>query len=177
MESKLSEELTPEQLEVLGQLYDARKRVTRMLLIGAGWWGAAAIAIAVALSSTGSSILWFGGFLVAATYWWRAFKIHQLTVEAGLKTFVDKEKQILGGVLAAVLISAFALVPEYLKIESPAIGTCWAETTSDNFAPVACWSSNAVLKTVDIVGSESECYSDFFFEPGIENLYTCVDEM
>ena len=173
----MSEELTPEQLEAFGQLYEARKRVTRMVLIGAGWWAAAAIAIALALSSTGSSIIWFGGLLVGITYWWRAFQLHKITVDTGLKPFIEKERQIFGGVLAAVVISAFVLVPEYIRVESPTVGTCWAEGSSEGYLPVACWSSNATLKTVELVEDEDSCYSDYVFEESTEGLYTCLDEM
>ncbi len=172
----MDEQLTPEQMEVLGQIYSARKRVTRMVFIGAAWWAAAAIAIAVALSSTGGSIYWFGGLLVGATYWWRAFQLHRATVDAGLKPFIENEKQIFAGALILAVASALILIPEYMRIESPAVGTCWAETSTDSYVPVACWSSNATLKTISLVENESSCYTGMLFEARTDGLYTCLEE-
>ena len=49
--------------------------------------------------------------------------------------------------------SSSQIVPEYFRIDSPTIGTCWGAVDNGYFVPIACWSGNADLKTVENIES------------------------
>ena len=49
-----------------------RYQATRQILYGLAWWCGSAIAMYIALQSTGSTVYWYGGALGALFHWYRA---------------------------------------------------------------------------------------------------------
>ena len=152
----------------------------KKLCWGLAWWCGSSFAIFNTLSSTGSSVFWFGGFLVALLNWYRVGKVWLAVKKAGVNLFVGKRAVIAISAIVIVAGSTFTLGPEYLKVDSPSIGTCWAKKDGNAFSPVACWSSEAVFKTAAYAYSEADCpsFTDWVFPPDqTDKRYFCLVEI
>ena len=167
-----------ERQQYLLELIHIRNQAQRQILYGIAWWLGSSIAMYFALTSTGSSIYWYGGAIGALFHWYRAFKIISITSEAGLKKLMRNEALVMG--LAAIVVagSTLTIVPEFFRIETPTVGTCWAKVEADGkYAPVACWSGSAVQKTIGYASSPEGCpsLSSGYFEPSYEeSRVTCL---
>ena len=154
-----------------------RYQATRQILYGLAWWCGSAIAMYIALQSTGNTVYWFGGALGALFHWYRAYKIFEISRESKLPLFV-KNDYILMAVTILIAIGSFSkIVPEYFRIDVPTIGTCWAEAENGMFAPVACWSADAKFKAVSFANTAEACGTNSYFEPSArESRYTCIED-
>jgi hypothetical protein len=151
----------------------------RQLCFGLAWWSASSIAIYVSLSSTGSSVIWYGGCLVAIFNWYRSGKVWLAAKKDGLSIFKGVRTGIVIATLCLAAGTAFILGPEYLRVNTPSVGTCWAKADGELYKPIACWSSEAVLKTTSLSNSESNCpsNSEWIFPPDSTNPnYFCLEE-
>ena len=169
-----------DQAEFIQLVSVLRQKAYRQILFGLAWWVASAIAIYSALSTTSSSILWFGGALGSLFHWQRAYKLMKATYEVGAKRFVKKELIAIGITTFIVVSSAAVIVPEYMRIQSPTIGTCWASKGLELFVPVACWSSEAEIKTIGFSDTAETCpiESSGYFDPSSqESRFTCVEDL
>jgi O-antigen/teichoic acid export membrane protein len=154
-----------------------RQQATKQILYGLAWWSGSAVAIYFALQSTGTAIYWFGGALGALFHWYRAFKIFEIAKKSKLPMFLKADYILMGFTLIVVLTSSSKIVPEYFRIDVPTIGTCWAQSKDNKYAPVACWSAEAKYKTVRLADSEEACGSSLYFEPSAnESRFTCLEE-
>ena len=152
----------------------------KKLCWGLVWWCASSVAIFNTLSTTGSSVFWFGGFLVALLNWYRGGKVWLAAKKVGVNLFVGKRAAIAVSAVVIAAGSAYVLGPEYLKVDNPTVGTCWAKTDGKSFRPVACWSSEAVMKTVAYAYSEADCpsFTDWVFPPDqTDRRYFCLVEL
>ena len=98
-------------------------------------------------------------------------------VKAGAKALVKNEGILIGITAALVIFSTLQIVPEYFRIDSPTIGTCWGAVDNGYFVPIACWSGNADLKTVDYAYASESCpaVSTQYFDPSDREVrYTCL---
>ena len=154
-----------------------RSQATKQILYGLAWWCGSAVAMYVALQSTGNTVYWFGGALGALFHWYRAFKIFELSRKSNLSLFAQKD-YLLIAVTVLIAVGSFSkIVPEYFRIDIPTIGTCWAEAENGKFAPVACWSPDAEAKTVSFANTPEACGTDSYFGPSAsESRYTCIEE-
>lgn len=162
---------------MVSELEDALAIATRQLLIGLAWWSGSCIALYIALGSKGTSVLWYGGCLVALFNWYRFGRILFLSKYIFLNFFKGIRGVIFLAVIAIVGFTATYIGPEALRVSDPTIGTCWAEVESSFFSPVACWSNEAQYKTIDTSQTESGCPSvtDFFLPPDEnDSLYHCL---
>lgn len=173
----MSEELKPEQQEALLQITEERKRIPQLALIGAFWWIASAGAVGFSLSKANQSILWYGGILVGLHFWRRAYNTYADSRDMGLHKYTGTERNVFVGTCVTVLISLLVIVPELIKVEFPKVGTCWAELASEGIVPIACWSSEAKYKTVDLVEDEADCYSEFVSDFVRNGKFTCLDPL
>jgi hypothetical protein len=154
-----------------------RQQATKQILYGLAWWSGSAVAMYFALQSTGTAVYWFGGALGALFHWYRAFKIFEITKKSKLPIFLKTDYVLIVFTLIVVLTSSSKIVPEYFRIDVPTIGTCWAQSTDNSYAPVACWSSEAKYKTINLTDSEEACGSSLYFEPSAsESRFTCLEE-
>lgn len=152
----------------------------RQLCIGLAWWSASSIAIYVSLSSTGSSVIWYGGCLVALFNWYRSGKVWLAAKKDGFSIFIGVRAGIAIATLCLAAGTAFILGPEYLRVNTPSVGTCWAKEDGELYKPIACWSSEAVLKTIAYANSESNCpsNSEWIFPPdSTDPNYICLEEL
>lgn len=152
----------------------------RQLCFGLGWWSASSIAIYVSISSTGSSVIWYGGCLVALLHWYRSGKVWLTSKKAGFSIFRGIRAGIAVTSLAIAAGSALILGPEYLRVSTPSVGTCWAKSDEKVFKPLACWASDAILKTIAYSNSESNCptNTDWTFPPdSTDTRYFCLEEI
>jgi hypothetical protein len=152
----------------------------RQLCYGLAWWSASSIAIYNTLSSTGSNVYWFGGCLVALFNWYRGGKVWLAAKRVGVSLFTGLRAVIAVGAIVIAAGSAFFLGPEYLKVDAPSIGTCWAKADGTKYRPIACWSSEAFVKTVAFSNSEANCpeYTDWIFPPDdTDSRFTCLVEI
>jgi hypothetical protein len=96
---------------------------------------------------------------------------------AGANALVKNEAILIGVTAALVIFSTSQIVPEYVRIENPTIGTCWGSADYGYFVPVACWSSKAVLKTISYANSAESCptISTHYFDPSeSDSRYVCL---
>ena len=152
----------------------------RKLCWGLAWWSASSVAIFNTLSTTGSNVFWFGGFLVAILNWYRGGKVWLAARKEQISLFVGVRAFVAILALAIVAGSTFILGPEYLKVSSPSVGTCWAKTDGEEYRPIACWSSQVVVKTIAYAYSEVDCPSsaDSVFPPDqTDKRYFCLEEI
>ena len=159
---------------------EIRAHLTRQLVYGILWWLASAIAMYFALQSTRSTIYWYGGAIGSLFHWYRAFKLYSLSKQQDFH--ILGSNQILLIVFAALLIvtSVKIEVPEYFRIQTPDIGTCWANGQNAMFAPVACWSGSARLQTTSYAETLEGCDSNAtsYFEPSdSESRFTCLKDV
>ena len=173
------ENIELQQLEYLQMIADVRQKAFMQIVYGLLWWSGSAIAMYFALSSTGDSIYWFGGALGSLFHWYRAFRMINATHKAGAKLLIKKEAVLIGITAFFVIFSTATIVPEYLRIDSPTIGTCWGDIGDDYFAPVACWSSSATQKTIAFAYTPEECPSStsLYLDPmANEQRITCLEK-
>jgi hypothetical protein len=166
-----------EQLQLLQMVLEIRQRAFLQIVYGLLWWMGSAIAMAIALSLTGDSVYWFGGALGSLFHWYRAVTMINATRKVGAKTLLKKESVLIGVTALLVVSSTLIILPEYSRIETPAIGTCWGDVGQGNMVPVACWSPNASAKTVAYSNSAELCPSTStgYFDPSSrESRFTCL---
>lgn len=177
-ESETSQGISFEELAA--QVYLIRQAAMKQVIYGLLWWGGSAVAMFVALQSTGDTFYYFGGALGSLFHWYRAIKMYLATKEVGASKLLPAEKALVGGAILVVLITSATIVPTYFKVSFPTVGTCWAEGETENsMVPVACWGGNAVVKTVALVESTDDCPSEAtgYFDPSYrESQYTCLIE-
>jgi len=90
---------------------------------------------------------------------------------------IRNEGILIGITAALVIFSTSQIVPEYFRIDSPTIGTCWGAVDNGYYVPIACWSGNANLKTVDYAYAAESCpaVSTQYFDPSDSEVrYTCL---
>jgi hypothetical protein len=140
------------------------------LLIFIGALVVSSIATAIAIAQPGASILWVGGFLIvifaayrSARIYFSLFRLRRYLHSSPLSK-IDFGLIAISGVLLIVVL--FTLLPEFVRVQSPTQGTCWAETeeSSEYLSPVACWSGDAIFKTVSQASSPSGCPSGQYVE-------------
>ena len=166
-----------EQLQYLKMIIDIRKKAFMQILFGLMWWLGSAIAMYFALSSTGKTYYWYGGALGSIFHWYRAFKMIRATQNVGAKTLIKNEIVLISITFLIVLVSTAKIVPEYFRVDSPTLGTCWSKADGDYLAPVACWSTNANVKTIALTNSAETCPSEStgYFDPSArESRFTCL---
>lgn len=167
-------------LELTRQVAELRDRAYKQIIYGLLWWGASAIAMYFALMATGSTVYYFGGALGSLFHWYRAFKIHQVTRSVGAKSLIQREKLLIGVTIFVVVISTLKIVPEYFRISTPGVGTCWAPNSTGMEVPVACWSGNANVKALALEDSAEACppEADKYFSPSArESRFTCLQTL
>jgi len=168
-----------EQLQYMQMIVEIRQKAFMQVLYGLLWWMGSAIAMYFALSSTGGTIYWYGGALGSLFHWYRAFKMISATQKAGAKTLIRNEVILITVTAVLVVFSTMKIVPEYFRIDTPTIGTCWGETDKGMMSPVACWSGIATDKTMGYADSADSCpaVSTGYFDPSVrESRYTCLAE-
>jgi len=162
--------------DLMALLVATRQRAYNQLLFGIAWWAGSSVAMYFALTSTGSSIYWYGGAIGALFHWYRAFKLFDAKKQAGMTSLVQREKVIIGVIVVLVAFSSMKIVPEYMRITVPAIGTCWKETGGDMLSPVACWTSGEIYKTIEFADSAETCSTEWSLEPSSdEPRFTCIE--
>ena len=100
--------------------------------------------------------------------------------KAGFSIFRGVRAGIAVTSLAIAAGSALILGPEYLRVSTPSVGTCWAKSDEKEFKPIACWASDAILKTIAYSNSESNCptNTDWIFPPdSTDTRYFCLEEI
>jgi O-antigen/teichoic acid export membrane protein len=177
-ESKEGEtsEIVSEDKELVGTLI--RQQATKQILYGLAWWSGSAIAMYVALQSTGSTVYWFGGAIGALFHWYRAYKLSELSRKSNISILKNNDYILIGATILIVIGTFSKIVPEYFRIDVPTVGTCWAKSSGGLFAPVACWSPDAEYQTKSFSSYESGCGNMSFFKPSArESRYTCIEEI
>lgn len=177
----MSEEVIEPNEEEVAQLMTmviaTRQRAYNQLLFGCAWWAGSSVAMYFALTSTGSSIYWYGGALAALFHWYRAFKLINITREAGITSLIQREKVIIGLILALVIFSTTKILPEYVRISSPGIGTCWKDSSGGMMSPVACWTAGTIYQTTGRADTAELCGTDFYLQPdATDSLYSCLEK-
>jgi hypothetical protein len=166
-----------EQADLMRMVIEIRQKAFLQIVYGLLWWLGSSIAMVIALAMTGDSLYWYGGALGSLFHWYRAAKMINATRKVGAKPLVKNEGILIGVTAVLVVVSTATIVPEYFRIDSPTIGTCWGATEGQLFAPVACWSPNASNKTIAYANSSELCPSTTtgFFEPSSrESQFTCL---
>ena len=169
-----------EQMQYVLMIVELRKRALRQILYGLAWWSGSAVAMYFALASTSSGYYWYGGALGALFHWYRAFKLINATVEAGAKPLLKNEIILIACTVLIVFFTSAKIVPEYFKVDTPTVGTCWAKEPNGLMAPIACWSESAVVKTIDFASSSEQCpsISSGYFDPSErESQFTCLADI
>jgi|LauGreDrversion4_2_1035121.scaffolds.fasta_scaffold253980_3 hypothetical protein len=159
------------------QLDEVMDIAIRQLLIGLAWWSASCIALYIALGSSGTSVLWYGGCLVALFNWYRFGKILFISKLVLFNFFKGVRAAIFIGTIAIVGFTGTYIGPEAMRVSDPGIGTCWAEVDSNEYSPIACWSEESVYQTISVVSSDSSCPSntDSVFPPDEnDSQYHCL---
>lgn len=181
--TKSVDNLTPSELPKLdleekGQVSELlRQQANRQILYGLAWWCGSALAMYVALQSTGNAVYWFGGALGALFHWYRVYKLFEISRKSKLSLFVRNDYILIAATVIIAISSFSKIVPEYFRIDVPTIGTCWAEAENGMFAPVACWSADAEFKTVSYANAAEACGTILYFKPSaIESRYTCIED-
>ena len=159
------------------QLDELMDIAIRQLLIGLAWWSASCIALYIALGSSGTSVLWYGGCLVALFNWYRFGKILLISKLVIFNFFKGVRAVIFIGTIAIVGFTGTYIGPEAMRVSDPGNGTCWAEVDSNEYSPIACWSEESVYQTISVVSSDSSCPSntDSVFPPDEnDSQYHCL---
>ena len=165
-----------EQLQYMQIIVEVRQKAFRQIIFGLLWWLASATAMYFSMTSIESTVYWYGGAIGSLFHWYRAFTMINATTKAGAKPLIKKEAILISITVLLVAFSSLKIVPEYIRMNSYTVGTCWAEV-SDGTLPVACWSEKAFAKTIAITYSEETCpeTSDGFLEPTVRDArYFCV---
>lgn len=176
MDDNLQEPSKEEIADLMALVIATRQRAFNQLLLGLAWWAGSSIAMYFALTSTGSSILWYGGALGALFHWHRAYKLINATKQAGIASLIQREKVVIGIIIVLVALSTVKIVPEYMRISTPGVGTCWKDADGTNLAPVACWSGGTIYKTIGLADSAELCGTEWYLKPdAMESRYTCLE--
>ena len=175
-----------EQLQYMQLIVEMRQKAFRQIIYGLLWWLASATAMYFALATTEPTFYWYGGAIGSLFHWYRAFNMINATTKAGAKPLIKKEAILIAVTVLLVAFSTLKIVPEYFRIETPTIGTCWANSDKgkvwadsdvSKVAPVACWSSKAIAKVEAFSDSIETCpaTSDGYFDPSArESRYSCL---
>ena len=167
-----------EQLQLMGMVIELREGAFRQIIYGLGWWIASAVAMYFALAESGESVYWYGGALGSLFHWFRAFKMITATYELGVKKLMMKEGILIAFTALIAISSAAKIVPEYLRMDVPTIGTCWSDKSGGMSTPVACWSDKANARAIKFVENLESCPANttFYFSPSArESRYTCLE--
>ena len=159
------------------KLDDLMQFATMQLLKGLAWWSASSIALYISLGSSGSSVLWYGGCLVALFNWYRFGKVLFISKLVTVNFFKGARTAVFLGVIAVVGFTASYIGPEAMRVLDPGVGTCWVKIESNNYSPIACWSDTSQFQTIALAHSESGCPSntEFVFPPDEDNSkYHCL---
>ena len=176
MSEQVNEPTEEEIAQLMSMVIATRQRAYNQLLLGCAWWAGSSVAMYFALTSTGSSIYWYGGALGALFHWYRAFKLINITREAGITSLIQREKVIIGLILVLVVFSASKILPEYVRTSTPGIGTCWKDASGDMMSPVACWTSGTIYKATGLADSAELCGTEWYLGPSTaESRYTCLE--
>ena len=175
-----------EQLQYMQLIVEMRQKAFRQIIYGLLWWLASATAMYFAMTSAEPTVYWYGGAIGSLFHWYRAFNMINATTKAGAKPLIKKEAILIAVTVLLVAFSTLKIVPEYFRIETPTIGTCWANSDKgkvwadsdvSKVAPVACWSSKAIAKVEAFSDSIETCptTSDGYFGPSArESRYSCL---
>jgi hypothetical protein len=178
MDENLSEPTDQEIADLMALVVSTRQRAFNQMLFGLCWWAGSSIAMYFSLTSTGSSFYWYGGALAALFHWYRAYKLISATKQAGITSLIQREKIVIGVIIVFVVFSTAKVVPEYIRITTPEIGTCWKGTNGDMLTPVACWASGEIYTTVGFGDSEGQCGTDYYLQPDATDArFTCLEKL
>jgi hypothetical protein len=133
-----------------------RNKVYWHIVYGFLWWAGTSAVLYFALASTNPGFYYYGGLIGALYHWKNAIKVANATMSVRSKKLFGKE--LIGIVATMILVAGTTAVilPETVRVESPRIGTCWAEV-SEGFVPVACWGSNARFETIAFASTAETC--------------------
>jgi hypothetical protein len=159
-------------LQYVQMITQIRQQAFKQIIYGLLWWMGSAVAMYFALAATGETTYWYGGAIVSLFHWYRAFKMISATKKAGAKPLVRNEAILVAVTAVLVIFSTVTIVPEYVRINSPTIGTCWAKaenntTENNDMVPVACWSNRAIVKAISLEPTHVSCpeISTGYFDP------------
>jgi hypothetical protein len=173
---QVNEPTEEEIAQLMSMVIATRQRAYNQLLLGCAWWAGSSVAMYFALTSTSSSIFWYGGALGALFHWYRAFKLIKITREAGITSLIQREKVIIGIIIVLVVFSTTKILPEYVRTTTPGIGTCWKESSGDMMTPVACWSAGTIHQATGFADTAELCGTDFYLLPdATESRFTCLE--
>lgn len=162
-------------------LEDVRHAARIQLLISSAALAVSGIATGVAIASPSASRIWVGGFLVAAYTGYRSARLYWTVFR--LRTFFAKavfrptDIVVIGCAACLLALVAAVLAPEYFRVLTPTVGTCWtADPENDEaFAPIACWSDSALFRTVRQVARPELCQTPVILNPQAGNVdYICL---
>ena len=178
MSEQINEPSEEEVAKLTHIVIATRQRAYNQILIGAAWWAGSSVAMYFALTTTGASFYWYGGALAALFHWYRAYKLINVTRQAGITSLIQREKVVIGLILILVLFSTSKIVPEYSRVTSPGIGTCWKDASGNMLTPVACWSGGTIYKAIGLADSAELCGTEWYLKPdATESQYTCLASM
>ncbi len=145
---------------------------------------ASSAATAVTIANPGSSRIWVGGFAIAAYSAYRLVRIYFLLFRLrpihGPSVIEKLDLGLIAVAIGLTMFVATTLLPEYLRVYLPRIGTCWAVSPDDTefLEPIACWSGDAVFKTVDQVSNPDQCTSDDYLDiPMSTGEIACIEDI
>ena len=170
-------EIDPNQ--VAAMIAEIRQKAFMQIIYGLLWWLGSAVAMYFALASTSNTMIyWYGGALGSLFHWYRAFKLIRATQQIGAKSLVQREVVLIGVTAFIVFFTSYTIIPEYFRIDTPTVGTCWFTNSDDELATIACWSNRTEFKTVAMEDSEESCLTDWYIRPGGGmSQYACIEEM
>lgn len=158
---------------------ELRQKAFMQIIYGLLWWLGSSAAMYFALASKGDNVIyWYGGALGSLFHWYRAFKMIRATQQVGAKPLVQREAVVIGITAFIVFFTSYTIIPEYFRMQTPTIGTCWTTASSEDFMVTACWSSNAEFKTTSYEYSADYCDTNWYLKPSLdESRYGCLEEM
>jgi len=146
----------------------------RQVLFGVAWCVAGTAALFYAFGSTGSGFIWYGAFLGSLIHWYRALIMYRASLRLGWRVLRGSDFVAVGVAIALVVGAVRLLVPEYDKMSSPKLGTCWSAPGEDGFSQaIACWSDKAAFKTVAVVSSPEGCWTEYYMEESAPKRTLC----
>ena len=165
--------------QIAARVVDIRQKAFMQIIYGLLWWLGSAVAMYFALASTSDNMIyWYGGALGSLFHWYRAFKLIKATQQMGAKSLVQRELVLIGITAFVIFFTSYTIIPEYFRIDTPSVGSCWFTNPDDQMVTIACWSNDAEFKTLAMEDSEDACMTDWFIRPGGRmNQYACIEEM
>lgn len=160
-------------------LEDSVKRARKQLLIGNVVAIIVAIAVLNSLANPNSSRIWIGGFLVSVLFYYRGLRTylalfrHQRSLQMASSLSMPIDFGIILMSIALVIAGSAVVMPEYFKVSSPTVGTCWI-SVKGTMRPVACWSDNAKFQTISIATSAELCDDEVFILNFKDNQFHCL---